>query len=105
VDARLPQSVVQGGEFDLLGLLAVLGQKVKAIRAKRIVLDGLDVLLANLGDPSLVRREVFRLREWLQDSRLTAILTGRCGRRSPVTRVRLLAVHGGLRGEGAASRR
>lgn len=77
LDARLPESVVQGGEFDLLGLLAVLGQKVKAIRAKRIVLDGLDVLLTNLRDPVLVRREVFRLRDWLEDSRLTAIITAK----------------------------
>jgi circadian clock protein KaiC len=76
-DARLPQSVVQGGEFDLLGLLAVLGQKVKAIRAKRIVLDGIDVLLGNLGDIALVRREVFRLREWLEESGLTAIITAK----------------------------
>jgi circadian clock protein KaiC len=77
VDARLPQSVVHGGEFDLLGLLVILGQKVKAIRAKRIVLDGLDVLLANQGDPSLMRREVFRLREWLEDSHLTTIITAK----------------------------
>jgi len=77
LDARVPQTVVQGGEFDLLGLLAVLEQKVNAVRAKRIVLDGLDVLLANLGDPSLVRREVFRLREWLQESGMTAIITAK----------------------------
>jgi len=77
VDANLPQSVVQGGEFDLLGLLAVLGQKVKTVGAKRVVLDGLDVLLANLGDPVLARREVFRLREWLQDSAMTAIITAK----------------------------
>jgi len=77
VDAYLSQSAEQGGEFDLLGLLSILGQRVKAIRAKRIVLDGLDVLLANLGNPTLARREVFRLREWLQDSRLTAIITAK----------------------------
>jgi circadian clock protein KaiC len=77
LDAHLSQSVVQGGEFDLLGLLAVLGQKVKAIRAKRIVLDGLDVLLAHLENPMLARREVFRLREWLAESRLTAIITAK----------------------------
>lgn len=77
LDARLPESVVRGGEFDLLGLLALLGQKVRTIRAKRIVLDGLDVLLDSLGDPALARREVFRLKEWLQDSRLTAIITAK----------------------------
>lgn len=77
VDAQLSQSIVQGGDFDILGLLAMLTAKIKAMRAKRLVLDGLDVLLANLEDPSHARREVFRLREWLQDSALTALITAK----------------------------
>jgi circadian clock protein KaiC len=77
IDARLPESVIQGGEFDLLGLLAVLGQRAKVMGAKRIVLDGLDVLLANLSDPAVKRREVFRLREWLQSNGMTAIVTAK----------------------------
>jgi len=77
LDAQLPQSVVQGGDFDLFGLLAMLTAKVKAMRAKRVVLDGLDVLLAHLEDPAQARREVLRLREWLQDSRLTALITAK----------------------------
>jgi circadian clock protein KaiC len=77
LDARLAESVVHSGEFDLLGLLAVLGAQAKATRAKRIVLDGLDVLLAPLDDPKIARREVFRLREWLQESGMTAIITAK----------------------------
>ncbi len=77
LDARLPQSVSRGGEFDLLGLLAVLGARAKSSGARRIVLDGIDVLLAGLGDPLAARREVFRLREWLLECGLTAIITAK----------------------------
>jgi circadian clock protein KaiC len=77
VDARLPQSVAHGGEFDLLGLLAILEHKVKTSGARRIVLDGIDVLLDSLGDATLARREVFRLHEWFQDQRLTSIITAK----------------------------
>ncbi|HEX7476662.1 MAG TPA: circadian clock protein KaiC [Polyangiales bacterium] len=79
LDARLSESVVHGGDFDLLGLLAVIGAKAKATGAKRIVLDGLDVLLGHLGDSALARREVFRLRDWLHVSGMTAVITAKAG--------------------------
>jgi circadian clock protein KaiC len=77
VDARLSQSVEQGGEFDLVGFLAVIGAKAKATDAKRIVFDGFDVLLGYLRDPILIRREVFRLREWVHTSGISAIVTAK----------------------------
>ncbi len=77
LDARLSQTIAQGGDFDLLGLLAVMGAKLKMSGARRLVLDGLDVLLAHLGSAQAVRREVYRLREWLDASDLTVILTAK----------------------------
>jgi circadian clock protein KaiC len=77
VDARLSQSILVAGEFDLVGLFAVLGARVKRMGAKRIVFDGVDLLLGQLGDPLLVRRETLRLREWILESGLTAIITAR----------------------------
>lgn len=47
------------------------------MRAGSIVLDGLDVLLAHLGGPAQVRRELFRLREWVYESGLTCVLTAK----------------------------
>jgi circadian clock protein KaiC len=77
VDASMLQVVEQGGEFDLVGFLAMLGAKAKANGVSRIVFDGLDVLLAYLRDTTLVRREIFRLREWVHRSGLSAIVTAK----------------------------
>ena len=77
LDAQLAQTVTVGGEFDLLGLLASVGARARQLGATRIVFDGLDVLLAHLAAPSLVRREVFRLREWALEAGLTAIITAK----------------------------
>jgi circadian clock protein KaiC len=76
-DAQISQTVLQGGDFDLIGLLAMLGAKAKRLGARTIVFDGIDVLLGPLGDPALVRREVFRIREWLRTSGMTGILTAK----------------------------
>lgn len=77
LDAQLPQSVETSGEFDLLGLLAVVRAKATEIGARRVVFDGIDVLLGNLDNPVLVRREMFRLRDWVYESGLSAIVTAK----------------------------
>jgi circadian clock protein KaiC len=77
LDARLAPTTVQTGDFDLAGMLAGLGDKIRAMGAKRIVFDGLDVLLAVLDDPAKERREVHRLHQWLQELDITAILTAK----------------------------
>jgi circadian clock protein KaiC len=77
MDAQLSQAVEQGGAFDLVGFLAILGAKVKEWGARCVVFDGLDVLLGYLGSTPLIRREVFRLRDWVQQSSVSAILTAK----------------------------
>jgi circadian clock protein KaiC len=75
LDAQLSQSVEQGGEFDLIGLLALVAARAKQVGAERVVFDGLDVLLRHLGTATLIRRELFRLRNWVDESGMTAIIT------------------------------
>lgn len=77
VDAQLADSIVQGGEFDLIGLLAGLGELARTSGARRIVFDGVDVLLGHLADPASVRREIFRIRNWIQQSGLTGLITAK----------------------------
>lgn len=80
LDAQLSQAVEQGGDFDLVGLLAILTAKVKAVGARCVVFDGLDMLLDYLSNPAHVRREVFRLREWVHTNGLSAIVTAKTDR-------------------------
>lgn len=76
LDARLsPQSV--NGDFELTALLASLDAKVEEMGVKRVVFDGLDVLLTLLDNPAAERREVYRIHEWLQARGLTGILTAK----------------------------
>jgi circadian clock protein KaiC len=77
IDAQLSQSVERGGEFDLVGLLAIVAAKVKQVGAQRVVFDGVDVLLAYLGSPALIRREMFRIRDWVHLNGVTAIVTAK----------------------------
>jgi circadian clock protein KaiC len=75
LDARLSPSVVQSGDFELSGMLAILEAKKRELGAGLIVFDGIDVLLALLQNPSAEMREIYRLRDWLARNELTAIIT------------------------------
>ncbi len=77
LDARLSPEVVQSGEFELTGMLAVLEAKKQQLGASWIVLDGIDVLLALLRNPGAEMREMYRVRDWLAHSGLTAIVTAK----------------------------
>ena len=78
-DARLSPSVVQAGDFDLIGMLRLLGAKAREMKATCIVFDGIDVLLGLLDDPVAERREIYRLRDWLIEEELTGIITQKAG--------------------------
>ena len=77
LDARVSPMTVQSGDFDITLMLAGLDAKAREMGAKRIVLDGLDVLLTLLDDPVRERQEVYRLHDWLKKSGLTAVITGK----------------------------
>ena len=77
LDARLPATVVKSGDFDLSGILSAISAKAGEMSCKRIVFDGLDVLLNLLNDPEAERREVYRLHEWLLESGTTGIITAK----------------------------
>lgn len=75
IDAQLSPDVVQAGEFDLVGMLEMVGGIAKKNGTTRIVFDGIDVLLSLLNDPVAERQEIYRIRDWLRASKLTAIIT------------------------------
>ncbi len=79
LDASLSPEMVQDGDFDLTRLLNVLQAVSEEAGAKHIVFDGIDVLLRLLDNPVAERREIYRVRDWLSRSGLTAIITQKAG--------------------------
>jgi circadian clock protein KaiC len=77
LNAQPTSDMVQSGSFDLSGMLAILEAKAREIQAKRIVFDAVDIVLAALNDPLAVKKEAFRLNEWLLANGFTAIITSK----------------------------
>ncbi len=69
----------QSGNFDLGGMLAVLDAQTRKMKARRIVFDAVDVVLALLPNLAARRREIYRLHEWLLEKELTGIITSKSG--------------------------
>ena len=74
LDAKLSPEVVQSGEFDLSGMLAILKAKKEEIGAQWIVFDGIDVLLTLLQNPLAEMREIYRLRDLLAQNHVNAAI-------------------------------
>ncbi|HEV7716159.1 MAG TPA: ATPase domain-containing protein, partial [Steroidobacteraceae bacterium] len=79
LDAQPQPDLIQSGNFDLSGMLAVLGAKIKETKARRIVFDALDIVMALLPDAASVRREMYRLHGWLTEHELTGLITLKSG--------------------------
>lgn len=77
MDGREVRSAFRNGSFDLVGLLAAVEYRCRRLKARRIAFDGLDVLLDMIDDPAVMKREVYRLADWLAEHELTAIITAR----------------------------
>ncbi len=71
--------IAEAGEYNLDGLFVRLAHAVKTIKAKRVVLDSIEALFVGIADPAKLRAELQRLFRWLEDNKLTAIVTGEAG--------------------------
>ena len=71
--------ITEAGEYNLDGLFIRLGHAVKTIKAKRVVLDSVQALFAGISDTAILRSELQRLFRWLEDHKLTAIVTAEAG--------------------------
>lgn len=77
--AGTTEELVASGEFDLDGLFIRLAYAIEQTGAKRVVLDTIELLFANLPDERTVRREFGRLLRWLKDRGLSVIVTAERG--------------------------
>jgi circadian clock protein KaiC len=92
VDASPPASdELVIGDFDLAALLARIQHAVKTANAKRVVLDSLTQLFDHfIGDPKILRRELFHISSALKKVGLTVLMTAeRNSEYGEITRHRL----------------
>ncbi len=75
LEARMPGEEILAGDFDIQGMLAIVGGHATRIRARRVVMDALDVLLRIYDDLKRERNELSRLHDWLTDRGLTSVLS------------------------------
>jgi circadian clock protein KaiC len=71
--------IAETGEYNLDGLFIRLAHAVKAIKAKRVVLDSIEALFSGLVDSTILRAELRRMFHWLEEHKLTAVVTGEAG--------------------------
>jgi circadian clock protein KaiC len=78
--------IEETGEYDLEGLFVRLNSAIDSVKAKRVVLDTIEVLFSGLTDYGIVRAELRRLFRWLKDKGVTAVVTGERGTDTMLTR-------------------
>ena len=80
------RQIEETGEYDLEGLFIRLDHAIKSIKAKRVLLDTIEVLFSGLRNEAIVRSELRRLFRWLKDRNVTAIITAEAGDNTFLTR-------------------
>jgi circadian clock protein KaiC len=65
IEAKVPVDATVTGAFDLTAILAGITALKTKNGVRNIVFDGIDVLLGNLEDERLERRELARLNDWV----------------------------------------
>jgi len=76
------KQIEETGEYDLEGLFIRLRQSIDEIKARRVLLDTIELLFLGLKSEAVVRAELRRLFHWLKDAGVTAVITAEAGERS-----------------------
>jgi circadian clock protein KaiC len=73
------ERIDQTGDYDLEALFIRIGFAIDEVKAKRVVLDTIEVLFSALDDSARLRAELRRLFSWLKARGVTAIVTAERG--------------------------
>src|ERR1043166_1136339 len=75
------KQIEETGEYDLEGLFIRLRAAIEQVKAKRVMLDTIELLFLGLQNEAIVRAELRRLFHWLKDAGVTAVVTAEVGDR------------------------
>jgi len=75
MEGRISPRAILSGDFDLMGLMAIIEGQAKAMGARRVVLDSLDMILRLYNNFAREREELYSIYEWLYGKCLTSLIT------------------------------
>jgi circadian clock protein KaiC len=76
LDASMERSVVtEAGNYELSGIISQVADAVHEVGARLVVLDSLGALFYQFGNPGILRREILRLSDTLQEMGVTSLIT------------------------------
>lgn len=75
------KQIEETGEYNLDGLFVRLRQAIEDTKAKRVLLDTVELLFLGLRNEGVVRAELRRLFHWLKEAGVTAVVTAEAGDR------------------------
>jgi circadian clock protein KaiC len=73
------KQIEETGEYELEGLFIRLRAAIDQVKAKRVLLDTIELLFLGLSNEGIVRAELRRLFHWLKDAGVTAVVTAEMG--------------------------
>jgi len=76
-EARLPRDALNTGDFSISGLLAIVAGKARMMKAKRLALDAIDMLMRIYHDSHREQDELYVLNDWICDLGVTSIITAK----------------------------
>lgn len=71
----LPEIDEELGSYELGGIYAMLNQAIDSVRAKRVVIDGIENVFSVFHNESTFRRQLRTLFTWLKEKDVTALIT------------------------------
>lgn len=81
-------SSMEVGHYDLGGFLARIEYAINKVNATRIAIDSVSTLFTHFQDPSIIRRELYRIVSWLKKKKITCLMTAErpIGKEEQITR-------------------
>lgn len=76
------KQIEETGDYDLEALFIRLRHAIQQVKAKRVLIDTLEVLFSGLKDEAVVRAELRRIFHWLKEAGVTAVITSETGNRT-----------------------
>ena len=74
-----PSEIEETGDYDLEGLFIRLQNAIKAVGAKRVLLDTVEAIFSGFKNIGILRAEIRRLFRWLKDRGMTTVVTAERG--------------------------